>query len=237
MTTSAAGRSGWRRSLPRWWPWALGAVVCAAVAAAGWLFGFSSVFAVRTVEVVGEDQVSAQQVIAAAEVDTGAPLLRVDTGAIADRVRGLDAVARAEVTRVWPHTLRISVVERRPLGVIRTDDGYGVLGSDGVVYRTVAGPQPHLPFLDQHDGDAATSPAAAAAVQVVVDLPRSLSRRVATVTATSPDRVELTLRGGQTVAWGTADASARKAQVLLLLLPHHARHYDVSAPEAPVTVG
>lgn len=221
----------------RWWPWAVCGAVVVVAAVAVWVLAFSSLVTVRTVEVVGQQQVTREQVVEAAALGDDVPLLRVDTDAVADRVGALDAVAVVTVSRVWPHTLRITVTERRPLGVIRTADGYGVLGTDGVVFRSVPGPLPHLPFLDQVEGDAARDPSAQAALDVVVGLPRELSRRVESVRATAPDRVQLTLRGGATVEWGTADGTGRKAAVLLLLLPRHAQRYDVSAPEAPVTVG
>jgi len=229
---------GRRRSgPPSWWRWAAAGLVVVAVAVAVWLVLFSSVLAVRTVEVVGDEQVTDEQVLAAADVPNGTPLARLDVAGIEQRVGALDAVAEVDVTRVWPDAVRIEVVERRPFAVIRTGTGFGVLGSDGVVFRTVRGPQPQLPLLDQQVGDAATEPAADAALQVALALSPDLARRVASVAARSPDRVELTLRNGSTVMWGTAEASAHKAQVLLLLLPVRAAHYDVSAPDAPVTRG
>lgn len=231
--TSWAGRSQLRPA----WPWLAGLLIALSLVVAVWVVAFSPVFAVRTIEVAGDDQVTRSEVLAAAEVPDRIPLLRLDVGAVADRVRQLDAVSDVDVARVWPHTLRITVVERRALGVVRTDNGYGVLGSDGVVFRSVPGPLPGLPMLDLPPGASVTDPAAAAAVAVVVALPPQLSRRVETVTANAADRVVVTLRGGATVAWGGADATERKARVLLLLLPRRADRYDVSAPEAPVTVG
>ena len=62
--------------------------------AAGWLVLGSSVLGARTVEVVGESRLSADEVVARAEVPAGTPLARLDTGAIADRVAGLAPVLR-----------------------------------------------------------------------------------------------------------------------------------------------
>ena len=54
---------------------------------------------------------------------------------------------------------------------------------------------------------------------------------------TSAADVRLLLSDGTTVVWGTADRSARKAEVLLALLGHPARGYDVSAPDRPALRG
>lgn len=220
-----------------WWPWGAALAASLVLVAAGWLVLFSPLLAVRTVEVVGEDQVGEQTVLDAAAVRLGTPLLRLDVGGIADRVRSLDSVSEVEVTRQWPDLVRIEVVERRPVAVVRTEGGYGALGSDGEVFREVDRLPPDLPLLTQSAGSAERDPSAAAALEVVRELPPRLARRVATVSATSPDEVVLRLRGGAVVAWGGSAGSQRKAEVLLLLLPQHAERYDVSAPGAPVTGG
>jgi cell division protein FtsQ len=43
------------------------------------------------------------------------------------------------------------------------------------------------------------------------------------------------MRGGATVVWGSDGESALKAEVLVKLLAHPARVYDVSVPGQPVT--
>ena len=44
------------------------------------------------------------------------------------------------------------------------------------------------------------------------------------------DQIELVLRDGRTVTWGSAEESEQKAAVLVRLLQQPARHYDVSVP-------
>ena len=46
----------------------------------------------------------------------GTPLLQIDTDAVADRVAGIRRVASARVQREYPSTLRITIVERIPVG-------------------------------------------------------------------------------------------------------------------------
>ncbi|MDH5278306.1 MAG: cell division protein FtsQ/DivIB, partial [Actinomycetota bacterium] len=137
----------------------------------------------------------------------------------------------------WPNALHIDVTERTALAVVRTADGYGLLGDDGTVFRAVSRPQPGLPFVDQTVADATTDPAAQAALAVALELPAALSAKVAAISADHEDAIVVRLRSGATVDWGTAEQTARKAQVLLLLLPQRADHYVVSAPETPAATG
>jgi cell division protein FtsQ len=54
------------------------------------------------------------------------------------------------------------------------------------------------------------------------------------VAVNTVDTISLRLRSGQTVRWGSADDSTRKAEVLDVLLDHKASLYDVSVPGQPV---
>jgi cell division protein FtsQ len=49
--------------------------------------------------------------------------------------------------------------------------------------------------------------------------------------------VQLALKGGKTVKWGSADESERKAAVLAALLTRPGKVYDVAAPDAPAVSG
>jgi len=222
--------------LPHWWrTWGLAAVAGATLAVAAWLLFWSPVLSVRDVRVTGTETVSEQRVVEAAAVASGTPLARLDVGAVADRVREIGAVADVTVVRAWPNEVHIDVTERTALAVVRTAEGYGLLGDDGTVFRAVPKPSPGLPFLDQTVGDATTDPAAQAALQVALALPAVLATKVAGISADREDAVVVRMRSGATVEWGTADETPRKAQVLLLLLPQRADHYVVSAPETPAT--
>ena len=54
----------------------------------------------------------------------------------------------------------------------------------------------------------------------------------------SLDAIDLRLRDGRTVVWGSAAESADKAEVLDALLKRpHAQRYNVSVPGQPTTSG
>ena len=70
-------------------------------------------------------------------------------------------------------------------------------------------------------------------LDVLAELPAPLLERLATVRAETPDSIELDLADGIVVVWGSAEQSARKAQVLVALMKQPGRVYIVSAPDAP----
>lgn len=205
----------------------LGAVLAAAVV---WLVWFSPLLAVKEVRVVAldgsvVDQV-AQEVLSAAAVRVGVPLATVDADAAQAAVAALPWVATVDVRRGWPNEIVIAVAPR--VAVARVG-GQEAVDAGGFVFSPVGVLDKGLPKVD------ASGEGLVASVAVLASLPADLARRVVSVQADSLDDVELTLRSGDLVRWGSSDEPDRKAAVLKALMKRKADLYDVSAPGLPTT--
>ncbi len=205
------------------------------LAVLAWVLLASPLLAVREVRVEGVGRLTPQQVRLAAEVDTGAPLARVDTAAVRERVAALSPVADVDVHRDWPHALRLRVTERVPLAVLAgADGGWRLVDRTGTTFGAVPQPPDDLARVQvaptAHPADATLR----AAVDVLGQLPSALRGAVAEVQAASPVSVTLQLRDGRTVAWGAPDSPARKAAVVEALLRRPGRTVDVTAPDVAV---
>ena len=242
MTASqvAQGIGGWLR---RPWAWVVvGIAILALIVAA---LRFTPFFAVSEVTVTGNEQVTSDQVLTAAEVSDGAPLLTAPLSTIEQRVESLDAVADARVVRDWPNTLKIVVRERRPVGFVTTAAGVGLVGSDGLIYRIDDREPDDLPSLPSAPiddvGAGYTTQLDApglAAFDVAVALPRALQRSVASVDAADERSVELTFDDGVVVRWGSSGESEQKSHVVEVMRqrPGWATQFtvlDVTSPDAP----
>jgi len=213
----------------------IGIAVLAVAAVAGlvWTVLYSPPATLRTVHVAGTTRVDAANVRSAAVAEIGRPLLFVDVGAVAARVRRDRLVEGVSVRRHWPSALVITVRERSPVAAVPGGPGVQLVDRDGVVIGGAAAPPPGLPVL-RVDLQQAGPGALRACLAVSAALPESLSRQVHQMGADSAESVWLVLLNGSRVVWGGADSSARKAEVLLALLQGKpASVYDVSAPDAP----
>lgn len=215
------------------------AVTLVVFAIVGYIIGWhTSVFGLTTVRVVGEKNVPARQIVAAAALGTGAPLASLDTAAAAARVEKLPQIATANVSVGWPHTAVISVTERVPAALIPNGSRYDVVDVSGVVFGSVTTPSAGLPVIQvQGDGSvkAAVVPGALAALKA---LAADVVHQITAISATSAYSISLKLRDGSVVNWGGADdASAKAADLAALLRLGKAARYDVSAPEAPAMSG
>lgn len=229
-----------RRALARWFDWRswrpyalLAAVLVAIVVAAGCVAAFTSVAGVRQVEVEGTHRLTPDQIRAAADISTGTPMVRLDAGAVRDRVAALTPVARVSVERDWPSTIRIRVTERSAAATLTRAGQVWLIDRSGVAFWRAAAAPKSLPRLAL-GSTPTTSATGRAAVAVAAEIPRSLLPKVISVSASSPDAVTLQLTGSRTVAWGTPEDGAAKAEVLPTLLTREGTTYDLSGFPAVV---
>ncbi|MEM9607042.1 MAG: FtsQ-type POTRA domain-containing protein [Actinomycetota bacterium] len=75
-------------------------------------------FDIDDVRVVGAERTSTRAVLAAADVSTGAPLVELDTGAVASDVETLPWISEVHVSKDWPGGVVIEVIERTPAAVV-----------------------------------------------------------------------------------------------------------------------
>lgn len=80
-------------------------------------------FQIRNVEIPEGDRVSRDEVLALLDMTPGRGLLRTDPKEMAQAVAAHPWVRRAEVRRVFPHTLVVDMEERVPVAVLRTGGG------------------------------------------------------------------------------------------------------------------
>ncbi|OBI92229.1 cell division protein FtsQ [Mycobacterium sp. 1245805.9] len=197
----------------------------------GLVLYFTPAMSAREIVVTGTGTVTREEVLDAARVRPGTPLLQINTNQVAERVAAIRRVASARVQRQYPSALRITIVERVPLVVKDFPDGPHLFDRDGVDFAT-APPPPALPYIDVAD-PGPSDPATKAALQVLIALRPEVSGQVARIAAPSVASITLTLGDGRVVIWGTTDRTEEKAEKLAALLTQPGRTYDVSSPDLP----
>lgn len=197
----------------------------------GLLLYFTPIMSARDIVITGLGAVTTEEVIDAAAVEQGTPLLQVNTDEVAERVATIRRVASARVQREYPSTLRITIVERVPVVVKDYPDGSHLFDRDGVDFAT-APPPPNLPYLEA-DNPGPSDPSTKAALEVMTALRPEVAGQVARVSAPSVAAITLTLVDGREVVWGTTDRTEEKAQKLAALLTQPGHTYDVSSPDLP----
>lgn len=233
-TRKRFARRQWARRWLNWKPVLVVVLLLGLVVGGLWLVYFSSYLSVQGVDVHGTELLSDSQVEHAAAVPEGDALASVDLDRIRSRVEALAAVRSADVSREWPHQVRIDVTERTPVAVVEIAGQLRGMDDQGVVFRDYAQAPPDLPRVQT--GSDTGSDALREAALVVGSLPSDLAAKVDHVEVATVDEITLVLRDGRTVAWGSSADSDLKAEVLTrLLAARRAQSYDVSVPGSPTT--
>lgn len=221
------------RYLTRRW---VAVLVVLGVLVVAYVVMFTSVLGVRSVEVQGLKEIPEEDVLRAADIQHGTPMVRLDADEAAARVARLPRVFEVRVERSWPSTVEIIVTERSPVAVLRDGAQIHLVDATGLVYAAARTAPPGLPTLAMSNVRP-TDRATRAAVTVLGAIPKQLKSQVVTVTADTPGDVRLTLSDGRVVKWGNAEDNARKAAVLAALLTRPGKTYDVATPDFPTISG
>lgn len=198
---------------------------------------YSPLFAVQRVQVVGTSGLDAGVVEEALSDQIGVPLPLVDSSAVKAALVQFPLVETYTLEARPPHDLVVRIVERTPIGALRSAAGYTLVDAAGVALSTTPDPPAGHPVIEVTGGIG--SPAFEAIGTVFRALPEDIRTQVTGMTATTANDVTLALgASGTAVVWGNADDSQYKAVVLEAAMaarpPDGVYTYDVSSPGALV---
>ncbi|MBT2453930.1 FtsQ-type POTRA domain-containing protein [Streptomyces sp. ISL-86] len=226
----------------------LAALAAAVILAGGgtWVLYGSSWLRVEKVTASGTEVLTSEQVLSAAAVPVGAPLVSVDTDEIAGRLRGrLPRIDSVDVVRAWPHGIGLKVTERKPVLLVKKGADFVEVDASGVRFDTVAKAPGGVPVLElsaehspsgrRFDGERLLREA----VGIAGSLPEAVAKETVQVKVRSYDSVVLELTEGRTVVWGSGELGEAKSRALTALLKAApgADRFDVSVPTAPAVSG
>jgi cell division protein FtsQ len=161
-------------------------------------------------------------------------MVTVDTGAIRARLAALPAVEHVTVSRSWPSTLDIRIVERRPVVAVHRPGRYDLYAADGVLVETVTARPKGTPPLDV--AGEPTRDVVTATVNLLRALPDDLRGQVRDLRADAAGLLTFRLADGAEVVWGGPERADEKVRALALLAGQHARRYDLRVPDRPAVV-
>ena len=225
-----------------------GAFLLALVAGGAALYA-SDVFAIESVQVSGVEHLTATEVTELAAVPADTTLLRVDTGAIRDRLLKDAWVERVEVRRVFPHTLELAVTERTVAAVVEVPTENAESTQDWAIASDGMWLMP-IPDKDSEAGKSispkvyedaesvlriaevpyGTNPAVGAyctdasvsnALSIVAGMTTDLAGQVRAVAATETESTTLTLESGVEIVFGSAENIRDKERVCLKIMEEH----------------
>ncbi|WP_258359336.1 cell division protein FtsQ/DivIB [Moorella sulfitireducens] len=215
--------------------------------AALFYFIHSSFFSLENIEITGNGNIPVSELENLMGVARGVNLWQVDTAVIANRLATHPRVAGVRVSRRWPRTLAVQIVERTPAAILVQDGGFLLVDGNGVVIERIERiGNLQLPLISglgdlekTGPGRKLDHPGLQAALAVVRQMPSEDLSHLKEIIATFPDNLQLIWTGNITVKFGdgqrVADKLARLHEALRGLAGGEAVEYiDVSFEGLPV---
>lgn len=206
------------------------------VATFAYALGWTSLFSVKQVQVVGAPTPS-QSVLVRESIKVGEKMARLETRALSNSLKKYTWLDRAQINRDWlKGSVTIHVWTRTPIAIFRAR----LIDSKGVLFDLPNDQIPRLPQIM-----AAEIATAKFALELLLEFPASFRAEVSNVRMQGSHTAILTVRTSLlipsrnvNVIWGDLTDTKLKIRVFnaLLSLPENAKvqTINVSAPHAPI---
>jgi cell division protein FtsQ len=230
-----------RRRLLRWAPIAAAALLVAAVVAY-FALRDASTFAITAVDVRGTSGPDAPKVEAALrQAARERTLLNVDADGLRRAVERYPTVKAVEIDRDLPHDVTLTVVERRPVAVVRTAGRRIALAADGRLLRGATPPEdvPELAVAAAR-GERIEDRRGRPLVALAAAAPDALRRRAVRASLTARGLTMTMDRGPDLFFGAPTDLRAKwtaVARVLADPTAEGATYVDVRVPDRAVAGG
>ena len=166
-------------------------------------------FRVKSVDVQGIRQMDPKPVYAIALDQQTMAMPLVDVSAIRERLLDYGWVKDARVSRRFPDTLVIDIVERKPAALWQDDNRLSLIDAEGVVLdRVPVSRMPDLPLLIGKGANAQ-----AVALESLLDKTPALKAQLVSANWVGGRRWDLSFQSGETVLLPEGDAAATSALV------------------------
>ncbi len=109
-------------------------------------------FKLQVLEINGRNHTTHEELVNALELEKNEPILSIDLAEKRKNVEQLGWVERAFLERILPDTLRLSIIERKPIALLQTQKGHQIIDQKG---EKIASATPetfgHLPVVSGED--------------------------------------------------------------------------------------
>lgn len=210
------------------------AIVFIVIVSAAYVLGWSSLFTVKQVVVVGAPNPSEAFAIQHS-VHLGDKMARLESQTMARSLQKYTWLDHSNISRNWfKGIVTVHVWTRTPIAQFQTH----LVDTDGVIFDLPSADASNLPSIT-----GASEASAKFAVNILNGLPDQLRMQVMAILVRGSDSAILSMRNPTlkrvlTVAWGDQTNMSLKVQVFqaLIALPENSKitEVDLSAPHAPI---
>ncbi|WP_296131020.1 cell division protein FtsQ/DivIB [Corynebacterium sp. YSMAA1_1_D6] len=203
-----------------------GAVLLVAIVAAVVVWAVP-ILKVSSFEVEGNAHVTPEDVERASGVAKGSNLVRLDAHAAAGGVAQLPWVESATVSRAFPSTVHIEVIEHEAVAFVHDGDQTVLVDNQGKEFATDTPPAEAIELTGHTDSG---SPEMQAAVDAVSALPAEVREKIKTLEVRGTYDLTFKTKDDKIIYWGAAEDNANKAIAFEDVLKLEGTEWNISNP-------
>ena len=98
---------------------------------------------INNIEIEGAKRLSRSLVLEQAKVGPGASLLAIRPGQVERALMAHPWIAKAEVSRKWPHSLHLQIQERDPVALVQFGEDLLYMDRQGMIFKPLSPGDPH----------------------------------------------------------------------------------------------
>ncbi|MDY0340462.1 MAG: FtsQ-type POTRA domain-containing protein [Coriobacteriia bacterium] len=214
----------------------------------GWtMLANSGLFMIEDVVVEGAQELSVDEVIAVASIESGETLLGIDESGIVARLEGLAWIESADVVRRPPSTVLVRIVERERFIILDLGDTFWALDSSGrVLGQSMPATETPVPFVRDVPvfvpvvGEIVSADEVSNAIDVLAGITPELRGKVQTISSPSAGETSLITETAVEIMVGQAEQLSEKSTLALKIMAEQGESVvfiDVRSVERPVSRG
>ena len=203
----------------------------------GFVLLHSSVFEVRKVLVRGNHFLSEEKIRSAADIGLGVNIFKLKMAVVSANLKQVPMIKDAQVNRSLPSSVIITVVERVPLGLLPTKEGFIEVDDEGMYLAGAAAGTPGLPVITGVQADVSApgqlieSEKLKSALAVISGLPAGSAANLSEVHVDDDGQIKIYTTEGYQCRFGLPQEIQEKGvifqQVLLELRKQGAKIYYI----------
>ncbi len=216
-----------------------------ALAVAAYYIVNSDFWLIKKITVMGNNRLSAKQVVDLADVDYRTNLLRLPAAEITANLKKNPWVKAVELSRDFPDRLTIQITERKPFVGVKQGDKLIILDKAGFAVAAASGPSAETSMAVISDikvaplkvGVRGRGANLRAALASLARLDPDLKAKVTWVSVTSVEKLTFQTADGLEVVYGGPEESVKKNFLIKKILAGATGkivHINVTAPDNPV---
>ena len=92
---------------------------------------FTSQFKIEKIQISGIENIKERTILKSLNIEQGSSIYKIDLKNMHKKLKNINFVSKATIERKFNNTLKINIIEKKPVGILQKNNNYKIIASDG----------------------------------------------------------------------------------------------------------